>query len=370
MTSPFLINQATPVVSATRAVHRVCDVCEEAASKYTCPQCHLRYCCVGCYRVHSDRCTARFDTGNVAENMKTVQHASREMRTATQDILLRESEARQEDSRNHEDSERLAAIEALHLTLSDPAHSDLSKEELKSLLANHLPPHLHHEFESLVTAAEEGDNHELLTNNFFSPHSTTPFWEMQSEEAEEIPIGDPSFVCHRSMPCHLAELMLSFAVVYRVYDCDETMLIEDSFAAASLAMETSRTLVEVLRVDEATEYRSFLEVLDEVVNKSVLLPCFRCDSEVATRNTMCTLFSSDLMKLLEPPRIGRALEVLKICFKAASKEGGAKSSKSRLRAIAKKMDFFKALSSAKWAEIVFLKDRFVEDLAERGCVKK
>ncbi|CAM6129566.1 unnamed protein product [Calypogeia fissa] len=69
--------------------HRlICRVCQKQYSKYTCPQCNLRYCSLACYKNHSLRCTESFMRNNVIEEMRDIQ-ASKESQQNMLEALKR-----------------------------------------------------------------------------------------------------------------------------------------------------------------------------------------------------------------------------------------------------------------------------------------
>ncbi|KAF0684057.1 Aste57867_23978 [Aphanomyces stellatus] len=49
---------------------RVCGVCHENESKYTCPRCNAAYCGVPCFKAHGTTCTEEFYKGHVESEMR------------------------------------------------------------------------------------------------------------------------------------------------------------------------------------------------------------------------------------------------------------------------------------------------------------
>ncbi|XP_069768289.1 zinc finger HIT domain-containing protein 3 isoform X2 [Narcine bancroftii] len=108
----------TPVAAGGGGDMKICGVCEEAAPKYRCPACHLRYCSVGCYKKHKGDCKIQ-ESGSVS----SVSEISTDVGTVTWQNSKDDILGKDEDS-------DWVPLEKLKL---------LESEELKSLLCN---PHL------------------------------------------------------------------------------------------------------------------------------------------------------------------------------------------------------------------------------------
>ncbi|KDO31713.1 hypothetical protein SPRG_03631 [Saprolegnia parasitica CBS 223.65] len=68
---------------------RVCGVCTEAASKYTCPRCNVVYCGVACYKTHGETCTEHFYKAHVESEMQLNKTVDTTSAHAMQEALRR-----------------------------------------------------------------------------------------------------------------------------------------------------------------------------------------------------------------------------------------------------------------------------------------
>lgn len=131
------------------SVARICRVCTQNASRYTCPRCNAPYCSVACYKQHGESCTERFYEKHVRDVVQLDSESSseRDAQRTMNDMLARvkrfqdESADRMDGNADDSDSEELQMemLEALaQLVLADDASislDDLTPAQRKQFLA-------------------------------------------------------------------------------------------------------------------------------------------------------------------------------------------------------------------------------------------
>ncbi|XP_038670050.1 zinc finger HIT domain-containing protein 3 isoform X2 [Scyliorhinus canicula] len=133
---------------------KICGVCEEQPPKYRCPRCELRYCSVGCYKIHKDGCKPQ-ESGSVS----TIS----ELYPALKEVIQQDANGHhfpddiydddEEDDDEEEESDRVS-LEKLRL---------LESKELKSLLCN---PHLK---QLLLTVDKAEDKESIMKTAMQEP---------------------------------------------------------------------------------------------------------------------------------------------------------------------------------------------------------
>ncbi|GAB9469981.1 putative zn-finger protein [Globisporangium polare] len=73
------------------SVARICRVCTQNASRYTCPRCNAPYCSVACYKQHGESCTERFYEEHVRDVVQLDSKSSgeRDAQRKMNDMLAR-----------------------------------------------------------------------------------------------------------------------------------------------------------------------------------------------------------------------------------------------------------------------------------------
>lgn len=115
------------------SVARVCRVCTQNASRYTCPRCNAPYCSVACYKRHGESCTERFYEDHVRDivQLDSKSSSERDAQRKMNDMLARVKQFQDEsadrmtttddDADSEEDQElQMEMLEALaRLALAD-----------------------------------------------------------------------------------------------------------------------------------------------------------------------------------------------------------------------------------------------------------
>lgn len=131
------------------SVARVCRICTQNTSRYTCPRCNAPYCSVACYKQHGELCTERFYEEHVRDvvQLDSKSSSERDAQRTMNDMLARvkrfqdESADRMDENADDGDSEELQMemLEALaQLALVDDASislDDLTPAQRKQFLA-------------------------------------------------------------------------------------------------------------------------------------------------------------------------------------------------------------------------------------------
>ncbi|OQS07901.1 hypothetical protein THRCLA_00107 [Thraustotheca clavata] len=83
------VHESSSIGLSNASSLRVCGVCHEKESKYTCPRCNLVYCGVACYKKHGEACTEHFYKSHVESEMKLNQNVDIKSAHAMQEMIRR-----------------------------------------------------------------------------------------------------------------------------------------------------------------------------------------------------------------------------------------------------------------------------------------
>ncbi|KAL8276114.1 hypothetical protein RQP46_011496 [Phenoliferia psychrophenolica] len=118
----------------------ICGVCKTQFSRYTCPRCNLRYCCLTCFRseVHAT-CSESFDRSSLVDEIRSAKDKTADEKRAMMDMLAKfeEQSAEQENADGEEEDEEELDEERRELErkLDGLDLDSLSPEDVLALLS-------------------------------------------------------------------------------------------------------------------------------------------------------------------------------------------------------------------------------------------
>ncbi|EQC32414.1 hypothetical protein SDRG_10156 [Saprolegnia diclina VS20] len=324
---------------------RVCGVCTEAASKYTCPRCNVVYCGVACYKTHGETCTEHFYKAHVESEMQLNKTVDTTSAHAMQEALRRVyDEFGDEDHGLDDRLEQLVELmesDALSLDALTPNERaqflrEVADGRLGKLIALWTPwwttspaayaAATHSARHQLITAVD--DDEDDIDGDVEVPPQH-PKHILTTRRAKAL---EPISALHASpnspvLCCNLFELLFAYAYTLRTYNGDWT---------ADVA-EASATLVALSAVLHSQ--RVYMTIDDvRTACGSASLPDLNAAAAAAALDDAATLSSASLF-------ICDALCDLEMLLLSAV-DVADKSSRKRLRGMAKKVHFYLVWSNA------------------------
>ena len=117
----------------TMSENSVCQFCNDAASKYTCPKCQSPYCSMKCYQsqAHSE-CSEVFYKDCIEDELKLRSKEDKEKNTKKMYQILKNNLEQEEEKLDSDDELDLAErLEGVNLDNTDLVWEKLTEEEKK-----------------------------------------------------------------------------------------------------------------------------------------------------------------------------------------------------------------------------------------------
>ncbi|OQR98283.1 hypothetical protein ACHHYP_08925 [Achlya hypogyna] len=145
-TSTIKLTSSEPIGLSNASALRVCGVCTEAQSKYTCPRCNVVYCGVSCYKTHGETCTEHFYKEHVESEMRLNKSVDTSSAHAMQEVIRRVYDEFPDadtdltaDDRRMEELVQLMESDALTLdALTDEERAQFLREVADGRLGKHI----------------------------------------------------------------------------------------------------------------------------------------------------------------------------------------------------------------------------------------
>ncbi|RHY73946.1 hypothetical protein DYB30_009006 [Aphanomyces astaci] len=233
---------------------RVCGVCRENQSKYTCPRCNAVYCGVPCYKKHGISCTEEFYKGHVQSEMRLNKDSSdtsvRDVHAMLQRVHDDFPETSPMDARI-DDLVELMESNALTLeALTAEERSNFLREVADGRLGKFIAlwepwwmqspssydTHTNNLRRSLIVDLQDDDSDPTLDDDLTHPLGL--FTASMQSALPSLPSLHPN-PNHAVLQCNLVEVLFAYAYVMRVYNGDWRVDVED---AASQLVSVSSVL--------------------------------------------------------------------------------------------------------------------------------
>jgi hypothetical protein len=232
------------------AAVRVCAVCAREFAKYTCPRCAVQYCALACYKAHDGGCAEAFHREHAESELRS-KSASPEARSEMASLLRRLRERTLDDELDGTEPPAAAGDDD-----ADDPREELDAASTRRVRQLQAAATRGDVDATALTEEELRDFERQLANGSLVKHLELPepWWSgLTPRSIRRLPDG--TFEClgarvppvvpqlpplrsltSRAPPRALAyvalELLLAYAYLYRLFDCEPSADVADASACA------------------------------------------------------------------------------------------------------------------------------------------
>jgi hypothetical protein len=253
----------------------LCTICNNKQyTKYTCPQCHIQYCSLSCYKVHNKQCTNAFQVRQLHEVLDK-KVVSPQVRQQTMKML----------HDFYQKQQQLEEEQQQYLTSTDNEEEEnvfdkISDEELEILVQQltvndnlddiDLPVSIQQDFQK---ALKDGRMTSWLK-------MYTPWWIKEGDQIDQItePLPALSTIASKVsplIPYYLIELVYGYAYLLRIFngdiDKDDIELLPDFIYSLLILCPNSLYIIDPKKKSDThppKQYENISHVIATVIEYS------------------------------------------------------------------------------------------------------